>query len=633
MESSTSNAAVSAAAAAAELNQQQQPQQEFHLPSYLLKTAYGEELQKRLATPSTLQNDRSITTKLSALGIMGNMPSRYLNADYDSELASIFSATTNSQSTNPSRDRNTTFDSYEDDDVIHDDEDEEDDDDDDEEEEEEVRNIHYADEMDIDYEDAGIRRSISSRSISRRNSRKDSRSSRLQSISSTKNPFANFKYSLPTKWEPSSNKSLVVANNGLTLKIDNNSNNSATASISKNYDYLVTKTDNSIPVNVGVFYFETKILTVTNNNLKNNSDVTIGFMHSSLGNVSKMPGLENGSYGFNGSDGSIIYSQSTSKKYNCKFGQGDIIGTGINFATKSIFYTKNGVYLGVAFTDINRALTPIIGLKNGNSISSNFGQNEFIFDIDGYIDDEKLKIYKKVFSFTKDNKCDAVNRINLNTDKEIPNVLQKLVSSYFNHLGYIDISKTFLQEIKNEQVDKNLIKNFNKIETISTIDENNLKIRQQIRKYLISGDIDSSIKLTNLNFPKVFSKNEEILFKLNCNKFIQLIKKAKIDEAIEFGQSLRSRYSENSKFQEFLNDIFSLLAFENPKESEFGYLLNDDEILKISDELNSEILKSLGKSSISNLEKLIKHNKSMLHILNDNNQLDSLLITSDDFGL
>ncbi|CAM9011063.1 unnamed protein product [Wickerhamomyces anomalus] len=564
---------------------------------------------------------------------MGNMPSRYLNADYDSELASIFSATTNSQSTNPSRDRNTTFDSYEDDDVIHDDEDEEDDDDDDEEEEEEVRNIHYADEMDIDYEDAGIRRSISSRSISRRNSRKDSRSSRLQSISSTKNPFTNFKYSLPTKWEPSSNKSLVVANNGLTLKIDNNSNNSATASISKNYDYLVTKTDNSIPVNVGIFYFETKILTVTNNNLKNNSDVTIGFMHSSLGNVSKMPGLENGSYGFNGSDGSIIYSQSTSKKYNCKFGQGDIIGTGINFATKSIFYTKNGVYLGVAFTDINRALTPIIGLKNGNSVSSNFGQNEFIFDIDGYIDDEKLKIYKKVFSFTKDNKCDAVNRINLNTDKEIPNVLQKLVSSYFNHLGYIDISKTFLQEIKNEQVDKNLIKNFNKIETISTIDENNLKIRQQIRKYLISGDIDSSIKLTNLNFPKVFSKNEEILFKLNCNEFIQLIKKAKIDEAIEFGQSLRSKYSENSKFQEFLNDIFSLLAFENPKESEFGYLLNDDEILKISDELNSEILKSLGKSSISNLEKLIKHNKSMLHILNDNNQLDSLLITSDDFGL
>lgn len=608
--------------------------QEFHLPSYLLKTAYGEELQKKLSAPSSVQNDQSITTKLSALGIMGNMPSRYLNADYDSELASIFSVS-NTQSTNPSRDRNNTSLIDEEDDDVHEDEDDGREEEEEDEEEEEVRNIHYADEMDVDYEEATAAdlRSFRSRSISRRNSRKNSRSSRLHSISSSKNPFANFKYLLPSKWEPSSNKSLIVANNGLTLKIDYNSNSTATSSISKNYDYLVTKTDNSIPINVGVFYFETKILSVTNNNLKNNSDVTIGFMNSSLVNVSKMPGLEVGSYGFNGSDGSIICSQSTSKKYNCKFGQGDIVGCGINFATKSIFYTKNGVYLGVAFTDINKSLTPIIGLKNGNSVSSNFGQNEFIFDIDGYINDEKLKIYKKIFNYTKDSKSDVINRINVNTDKEIPNVLQNLVSSYFNHLGYIDISKTFLQEIKNEQVDETLIKNFNKIETISSIDENNLKIRQQIRKYLISGDIDSSIKLTNLNFPKVFGKNEEILFKLNCNKFIQLIKKTQIDEAIEFGQSLRSKYSENSRFQEFLNDIFSLLAFENPKESEFGYLLNDDEILKISDELNSEILKSLGKSSISNLEKLIKHNKSLLHVLNDKNQLDSLLITSDDFGL
>ncbi|CCH42008.1 Ran-binding protein 9 [Wickerhamomyces ciferrii] len=652
---------------------------QFYLPSYLLKTTYGEKLEKKLSTPIKQKNDHSITSKLSALGIMGNMPSRYSNADYDSELASIFSGSNANQSnTSIHHDRAGAIsstsagnDSVIDDDIHSDDPMEEEDEEEEDEDEEGVHNIHYGDEMDVDFEEdehdnelrptftsstgsgtgsgsgsgpvtggPGIirgnnRRRTRTRSSQSSNPRKNSKTNKLHSLSNGQNPLGNFKYSLPTKWENSTNKSLLVSNNGLTLKIDQNGNNNSptsSSSISKNYDHLVTKTNNSIPIKVGVFYFEIKVLSVTNNNLKNNSDITIGFMNSNLVNVTKMPGLEIGSYGFNGSDGSIICSQSASKKYNCKFGQGDIIGCGVNFSTKSIFYTKNGVFLGNAFTDINKELIPIIGLKNGNSISSNFGSNEFIFDIDGYIEDEKVKIYKKIFNYTKKSD-NAINKINTHTDKEIPNILQNLVSSYFNHLGYIDISKTFLKEIKNEQIDESLIKNFNKIESISSIDENNLKIRQQIRKYLIQGDVESSIKLTNLNFPKVFENNLEILFQLNCQKLINFIKSGELDEAMKFGQSLRSNYETNEKFQESLNDIFSLLAFEKPEDSEFGYLLSNDCILKICDELNSEILKSLGKSSISNLEKLIKHNKSLIEILNDKNQLDSLLITSDDFGL
>jgi Ran-binding protein 9/10 len=61
-----------------------------------------------------------------------------------------------------------------------------------------------------------------------------------------------------------------------------------------------------------------------------------------------MPGWDYLSTGYHGDDGKLYYSDShRGKIYGPKYSTGDIVGCGINFITKEIFFTKNGRNLGI----------------------------------------------------------------------------------------------------------------------------------------------------------------------------------------------------------------------------------------------------------------------------------------------
>jgi SPRY domain len=69
------------------------------------------------------------------------------------------------------------------------------------------------------------------------------------------------------------------------------------------------------------------------------------------------------------------------------FTSGDVIGCGYNNITREIFFTKNGLYIGAAFTDIDPALAimlvPTVGLASPDErIYVNLGQVPFLFDFD-----------------------------------------------------------------------------------------------------------------------------------------------------------------------------------------------------------------------------------------------------------
>ncbi|XP_063594978.1 ran-binding protein 9-like [Penaeus indicus] len=99
-------------------------------------------------------------------------------------------------------------------------------------------------------------------------------------------------------------------------------------------------------------------------------------------NMNRLPGWDKNSFGYHGDDGHSFCSSGTGHAYGPTFTTGDVIGCGINLIDNVCFYTKNGHYLGVAFTDLPPHLYPTVGLQTpGEVVDANFGQAPFVFDI------------------------------------------------------------------------------------------------------------------------------------------------------------------------------------------------------------------------------------------------------------
>jgi hypothetical protein len=151
--------------------------------------------------------------------------------------------------------------------------------------------------------------------------------------------------------------------------------------------------------------------------------IGLGFS-STKASVERLPGWEQESWAYHGDDGKSFFgeSQGQGRPYGPTFTVNDTIGCGVNFTTGCAFFTKNGVFLGRllstvfsldrlngrqafanrllpgnAFRDLqNVDLYPSVGMKKQPNVhlSVNFGQQGFIFDIDGMV---KVRSYIRVF--------------------------------------------------------------------------------------------------------------------------------------------------------------------------------------------------------------------------------------------
>ena len=142
-------------------------------------------------------------------------------------------------------------------------------------------------------------------------------------------------------------------------------------------------------------------------------------------NTNRLPGWDKMSYGYHGDDGNafcgsgtgqVVSSKSTKKnsskqfcfhdlknvrfQYGPTFTTGDVIGCGLNLLEGSCFYTKNGHHLGTAFTDMPSQLYPTVGLQTpGEVVDANFGQEPFLFDIEGEMQEIRSRIHRTIENF------------------------------------------------------------------------------------------------------------------------------------------------------------------------------------------------------------------------------------------
>jgi len=168
-----------------------------------------------------------------------------------------------------------------------------------------------------------------------------------------------------------------------------------------------------------------------------------------------------------------------------------------------------------------------------------------------------------------------------------------------------------------------------------------------IRASILAGDIDKALKHTNAYYPNVLDLNPQIVFRLKCRKWVELIRKSSdlqmqtserqvkgsnghsksavedvfdqdmelddqheewdkmeteeaeiamkyqelMSQAMEYGQVLMQEYrDEKREYGDKLREIFSLMAYDDPKSSVHGDLIDPSGRVVVAEELNSAIL-------------------------------------------
>ncbi|CCF60340.1 hypothetical protein KAFR_0J02760 [Kazachstania africana CBS 2517] len=414
------------------------------------------------------------------------------------------------------------------------------------------------------------------------------------------------------------------------------------------YEYAVTWANSSLPLpNLSIFYFEIRVLNVSSSQGGKNSNIIVGYKlspssmsrdnvntndnneaisstvqfietsqtSSSSRNSNTTGGRNNNSgggnlngagnknvfdagfFGYLGFDGSVSAGRQYNT-YNEPYGRDDIIGCGINFIDGSIFFTKNGVFLGTAFNDLHDTpVVPAIALRPGNSVRTNFGlYEEFVFDIIGYQNKWKGKgydnIYKSVNNESDDIESDMeadegpkdgdtimgdteeieeeklpdfllghdfrnvngqltkpdvlrINHLNSNNNS-IPNTLNAMINEYLIHEGLIDVAKGFLIDLQrdgsyNDNNDEIKVIRHNEKQIIK--EEEMLKVRQELRKLINDRNIKQCIQYIEKQLPGLLSQNVELLFELKLAEYLILIlNQTNIKTIILQGQELSATF-------------------------------------------------------------------------------------------
>ncbi|VEU24327.1 DEKNAAE105643 [Brettanomyces naardenensis] len=437
---------------------------------------------------------------------------------------------------------------------------------------------------------------------------------------------------LPTGWERQKDAQFSVSADGLDVSTKNlvkpnDDNTTATlgfSSQSRN-NFFSVKTNEPVGQQLGIYYFEVEVVF----GLSSSSDVSIGYMNvdpheSSL--VSDLRGHDDGSWGYNGRDGKLTYfAYGKLNSQTCAtFGNGDVIGCGVNFGRNKIFVTKNGVFLGEAFEIPHRysRLYPVVSLGQWNAVRGNFGmdpERAFAFDIDQYVqsfkNEQALRIEEEDFEPFKLPTGKVVNE-----ESDLKPLTNEIIKSYFSQMGFIDSLRSFNEDLKLEgQYEDNEIEDPKKLEHAA--------VQKRLKTLVLGDDIDGAEKVVVEHYPDFFIKNARLQFKLECLKLVINIRDQMISEAITLARDLKARYVEEY-CQSYIRDVMSLISYEHPESSAVFKTLYSLERIKVVEQLIVEINSYIGLPTASCFDNLVLNTDRNIEVMvRDSSKQASTLIS------
>jgi hypothetical protein len=333
-------------------------------------------------------------------------------------------------------------------------------------------------------------------------------------------------------------------------------------------------------------------------------------------------GWDNNSYGYHGDDGHSFACSGTGKGYGPAFTTGDVIGCGIDFSQRTAFYTKNGVFLGIAFRDlkVGSAFYPAVGLRSissvltlapGEIVEANFGATPFLFDIDQYFTEQKGKI------------MDTINDVELPLGKNGKELdVNEIVLAYLVHNGYSGTAQKFMEDSRCEKKIEGSSRGLSVLGGVTHMESRRGLISQlltklEIVKCIEQGDISESLAELAAKFPGLKTSYPSVYLDVLVQQFVSLLCEILDEEGnvmvnndlmmqlLEYGSRLEVEWSDHS-CSLVLADAFSLIAYSCPKKSRHGGLFEKSHRVDLGERVNGAMLESLGYARTSGLEVVVR---------------------------
>ncbi|KAI3427988.1 hypothetical protein D9Q98_006376 [Chlorella vulgaris] len=369
-------------------------------------------------------------------------------------------------------------------------------------------------------------------------------------------------------------------------------------------DAAAVRANHPVPSDCPIYYFEVEVVSRGRDGF-----IGIGFSTAEV-KLDRLPGWEPHSYGYHGDDGHAFSGRGTGKAYGPHYTTGDWIGVVLNRIEQTISFTKKGFELGVAFEGVSEdRLFPSVGFRTPDEeIVANFGCDLATRPFKGDVEWLKQEALQRLYS--------SILAAPIPRAGKDQNVTGELVFGYLQHHGYWDTAAAVARDVLGGAA------------AVSQQDVQNMQVRQQIDERVQAGDIDAALALTEQVAPGLLAGNPHIHFRLQCQKFAEMIKAGLVADAIDHGRSHVVPLVSNGSGgggggsaaaaaaeRELLEDATALLAYEDPTTGPTGYMLLPGHRSELAAALNRAILAHSGRSEDSALECLTRQATAVLQEL------------------
>ncbi|KAM1181004.1 hypothetical protein ACFX1Q_020887 [Malus domestica] len=332
------------------------------------------------------------------------------------------------------------------------------------------------------------------------------------------------------------------------------------------HDVGMVQANKPAPVKRLVYYFEIYV-----KDAGTKGQIAIGFTSESF-KMRRQPGWEANSCGYHGDDGLLYRGHGRGEAFGPTYTSGDIVGGGINYDSQEFFFTKNGAVVGTVPKDMKGPLFPTIAVHSQNKeVQVNFGQQPFAFDLKEFEAQERMKQQM------------SIEKISLPT-----NVSHGIVRSYLLHYGYEDTLNSFDVASKSTVPPVHIAQEngFDEQDIVFALNE-----RKTLRQLIRNGEIDSALGKLREWYPQIVQDDKSATcFLLHCQKFIELVRVGALEEAVKYGRMELAKFFGLPVFEDLVQHFVSLLAYERPRESSVGYLLEESQREVVADTVNAMIL-------------------------------------------